>query len=356
MAKKKHIVRSVICSQITLFIILFDVVGVCLVGCCTKTVFNGQFGATTSSFEPPRYYLSHDRREIIVRSTKRTNYHYSLPLPSFSQNVPVSRTTYSKWEGHIPLEPVPDNLMRCRLTVEQDPDAPEYGPYDHGSFEVEIDDLPIGADETIHLRVRPQDMYLLRNSDPFRIRLIPRSGAGADGQAAESDAAQNQQQKMEDGNAVSKPAGEPRLMIPVASDGNTYELLTVAPCPPRQNPYRKWLEERSYENREEMKKQGLSYLSPNQRAILEQAAEGWDRREENRYLFPFLEEQDEICMIEYERITGDRWPTFGGILWKALWLPTAVVADVILMPVYIVYFGCLGIAITMIFMVGSAIQ
>ena len=354
MAKKKHIVRNVICTQITLFIILFNLLGVCLVGCCMKTVFNGQFGATTSFFEPPRYDLSTARREIIVRSTRRTNYHYSLPLPSFSQNVPVSRTMYSKWEGHIPLAPVPDNLMRCRLTVEQDPGAPEYGAYDFGSFEAEIDDLPIRADETIHLRVRPQDMYLL--SHPFRIRLIPRNGTGADGRAAVSDATQNQQQKMEDGNTIAKPAGEPRLMIPVASDGNTYELLTVAPCPPRQNPYRKWLEERSYENREELKKQGLSYLSPNHRAMLEQAAEAWDRREADRYLFPFLEEQDEICMIEYERITGDRGPTFGGVLWKALWLPTAVVADVILMPVYIVYYGCLGIAITMVLIIGSPIQ
>ena len=335
----RTIIRNVICIQITLFILLVDTLCVCLAGCCRKTVFNGQFGSTTSSFEPPRYDLSSARREVIVWSTRRTNHHYSLPLPDidFKGNVPASRTTYSKWEKRIPLAPVPDGMMRCRLTVEQDPGAPEYGAYDIGSFEAEIDGLPLSADETIYLRVRPGDMHLL--SHPFRVRLIPKNESGevppdTDGHAG----------------GPAKPAGESRLMIPVASDGNTYELLTVAPCPPRQNPYRKWLEERSYENREELKKQGLSYLSPNHRAMLEKAAEVWDRREADRYLYPFLEEQDEIRMIEYERITGDRGATFGGILWKMLWLPYAIVLDVILAPVYVVVFGAIGFGYLMLFL------
>ena len=91
-------------------------------------------------------------------------------------------------------------------------------------------------------------------------------------------------------------------------------------------------------------------------ALLTQAAGEWDTREANRYLYPFRDGMDEVRMTEYERIFGERFPTWDAVLWKALWLPTAVVADVILMPVYIVYFGCLGIAITMVLIVGSPIQ
>ena len=79
MTKFKRIIRNIIFSQVTLLILLFDAVGVSLVGCCTATVLNGQFGSKTSRFEYLAYYFSPDRREIVVTSTRVVDYHYALP-------------------------------------------------------------------------------------------------------------------------------------------------------------------------------------------------------------------------------------------------------------------------------------
>ena len=92
--------------------------------------------------------------------------------------------------------------------------------------------------------------------------------------------------------------------------------------------------------------------------LLEIEETSWDLRWENRNpgLYPFRESQEEVCMIEYERATGERSPTADAVLWKTLCLPPMIVGDVILMPGEIVYYGCLSLAITMVVMVGSAIQ
>ena len=82
---------------------------------------------------------------------------------------------------------------------------------------IEADGLPLGADETLRLRVCPDELDDL--SRPFKIRLIPRG---------EEDVPPEQQ-----------PEGELRIMFPVAVDGNTYELLTLAPGAPRENPFMK---------------------------------------------------------------------------------------------------------------------
>ena len=89
------------------------------------------------------------------------------------------------------------------------------------------------------------------------------------------------------------------------------------------------------------------------RAFLEQAADAWDAREAERYRYPFLEGQDEIRMVEYERIAGERFPAWDAVLWKALWLPPAVVLDTVLLPVYVVYWP---VAFFILYVVGSAIQ
>ena len=76
-------------------------------------------------------------------------------------------------------------------------------------------------------------------------------------------------------------------------------------------------------------------------------------REAERYRYPFLKEQEEKRMIEYESIVEKCFPSWDAVLWKALWLPTAVIVDAMLLPVYIVFDG---IAYFGFLVVGSAIQ
>ena len=335
MLKEKRTVRNIVFIHITL-LILFCTVGVCLTGCCSAYVLSSKFGASKSYFDSPKYELSPDRDEIILTSSRITT-RSSLGLQS-----------RSTWKERIPLDPLPENLMRCRLIVEQEPDGQKYwhdgneNTIPRDRFDIEVESLPLQAGETLRLRVLPKDMYLL--SQPFRVRLIPKNGTGeapadTDGQAGTP--------------APAKPAGELRLMIPVSRslDGRSYELLTVAPCSPRPNPYREWLGELDRIYREEYKAReakrgkipsyfdfcrgilsevgGFTYY---RHEMLYQAAKEWDQREELRYYYPFLEGQEEARMIEYERIMGNRFPSFGATLWKTVMLPPAFVLDVAFLP------------------------
>ena len=197
MMKLKRTVRNIIFSQITLLILLFDAVGVSLTGCCTAAVLNSEFGAGKSYFGSPKYELSPDRDEITLTSSRIT--------------TRFGRQSRSTWKERIPLDPVPEGLMRCHLTVEQVPDAQKYWhdgdetmiPRDR--FDIEVESLPLRAGETLHLRTRPEEQYAL--SQPFRVRLIPRNELeevppDTDGHAGTP--------------ATANPAGELRLMIPVS--------------------------------------------------------------------------------------------------------------------------------------------
>ena len=340
MAKIKKIVRSIFCIQITLFILLFDIVGVNLVGCCTAAVLNSEFGASTSYFDSPKYELSRDRDKVTLTSSRITTSYFG-------------RQSRSTWKERIPLDPVPDGMMRCRLVVETDPEAPRL------QWEMQVESLPLREGETLHLRIRPNDQHLL--SQPFRVRLLPKNEteevpADTDGQT---------------GTPAPATADGPRLMFPVSCslDGRSYELLTVAPADPRPNPYRKLLDEweRDYLERYKAgkaKREFPSYFSfcrsflseiggsaPSlkQRDMLYQAAKEWDQREELRYYYPLREGQEEARMIEYERISGKRFPSFGATLWKAFLLPPAVVVDVALLPItvpasFYFYFGSMALA------------
>lgn len=212
-----------------------------------------------------------------------------------------------------------------------------YESYNLGSFDAEVDGLPIDADETLHIRVRPDDLNFL--SSPFRVNLIERNEASA----PDADAAP-------DGTPVPKREGEVRIMFPIASDGNTYEALTVIPREARPNPVRELISSLRATSQ-------LPFLFPSSadypRAFLERAADAWDAREAERYRYPFLEGQDEIRMIEYERIAGERFPAWDAVLWKMLWLPSAIVLDTVLLPVYVVYWP---VAILFLYALGSGIQ
>ena len=373
MVKEITTVRNIVFIHSTL-LILFCTVGFCLAGCCSAYVLSSKFGASKSYFDSPKYELSPDRDEIILTSSRITT-RSSLGLQS-----------RSTWKERIPLDPLPENLMRCRLTVEQDPDGQKYwhdrteNTIPRDRFDIEVESLPLQANETLHLRTRPEEQYTL--SQPFRVRLIPKNETGevpadTDGQAgtpapakpAPGDRLWRIPQPQAGTPAPAKPAGELRLMIPVSRslDGRNYELLTVVPCSPRPNPYREWLGELDRIYREEYKareaKRGkipsyfdfcrgiLSEVGGStyyRHEMLYQAAKEWDQREELRYYYPFLEGQEEARMIEYERLMGDRFPSFGATLWKTVMLPPAFVLDVAFLPAtvpmsFYYYLGCMAV-------------
>ncbi len=278
---------------------------------CTAIVLKGQFGAKESRFDLPKYAMSPDRREIIVTSAWETR--------RFLQPPSIWNST---WKERIPVEPVPDCLIRCFFFVEPDPDA----PWHDAPFVINTDVLPLNEDRTLYIRVHPDELDDL--SQPFKARLIP--------------------QGEEAGLPEKQPEGELRMMFPVAVNGNMYVLLTAAPGEPRTNLFRQKAKELV---RQETKGQGdFSYFtmvkrfpsligSQQSRASLTRAAYEWDEREADRYLYPFCEGMDEVRMIEYERRFGERFPTWDAVLWKALWLPPAVVVDTVLLPYYAVVWG-----------------
>ena len=170
--------------------------------------------------------------------------------------------------------------------------------------------------------------------------------------------------------------------VSVTLDGSRYELLTLAPEKMTPvNPFRKIREDRvkaleekrkeaeqkraqeqdeEQDGAQKQKSSGsqsmlmlpmsgvlaaallLSRTGKSERGnLLEIEEKNWDFQEANRFpgLYPFRESQEEVCMIEYERATGERFPTVDAVLWKTLCLPSAIVGDVILLPGEIVIFG-----------------
>ena len=305
-----------------LFAVVAAALGLVCTGCFTATVLNGQFGAKTSRFDIPKYAMSPDRREIIVTSAREIRHHYLLPHSFWNR-----RTT---WEERIPVEPVPDGLMRCFLFVEPDPDAPRY--WQNTPIVIESGEPSLCEDKTFYLRVHPDDLVNL--SQPFKARLIP--------------------QGKEAGPPEKQPEGELRMMFPVAVNGNMYVLLTSVPGEPRTNPFREKAKELSMQKAKEGKDiiSDLSLIGDKRNALLTQAADEWDDREADRYLYPFRDGMDEVRMTEYERFFGERFPTWDAILWKAFCLPPALVADTLLLPEYCV----LGAVILVILDMPSPLQ
>ncbi len=276
-------------------------------GCFSAAVLNGQFGAKTSRFDVPKYAMSPDRREIIITSAREIRHHYLLPRRTAYMDSVWDRKT--NWEEHIPLVPMPDSLMRCFLIVEPDPDAQRY--WHNSPFVIETGELPLNEDRMFHLRVHPDELDDL--SRPFQVKLISPNAE-------------------ESGPAGDQP--ELRMMFPVGVYGNMYVLLTAVPGEPRTNPFRQKGGELSRQERRE-KKDVLylfSWIWNTHDALLTQAAGEWDTLEANRYLYPFRNGMDEVRMAEYERIFGERFPTWDAILLKAVCLPSAIVADTLLLP------------------------
>lgn len=320
-----------------LFAVLSMAAVFCCTGCFTSTVLlDTEFGSRSTYFGATTYTMSPDRREIIATSTKTTDYRYLLSL-SFNMHEIGPKTLWSRrstWEERIPLDPMPECLMRCFLIVEPDPEAQQYWFHSRGGYEMETDGLPLGPDEILHLRVRPEEMGIL--SRPFWVKLTSRE----DERSEADGTAPTEQESPQDAETVppeKKPEDDLRIMFPVGIYGNMYVLLTVVPREPHPNPVREW---------------AAKGRRPPLR-LRESVESMWDVRESKRYLYPFREGQEEILLTEYERLIRVRSLTPDAILWKTLWLPSAIVADTLLMPYYVV--AGTG-ALLLIMTVGSAIQ
>jgi len=293
---------------------LLPFVSVCVLmmnctGCVTRSVIC-DLGTTNTEFTDYVYMMSPVRDGIIVRS-KRTVKHNWLPFYGSFHRTPAW-SSVSDWETYIPLSPPPENLSRCSLIVETAPDAPEPdylapvsksefewqgiasqecstlcagGQYE---FEIQTDELPLREGDTLRLRVQPR--YLPYLSQPFRIRLVrPHAKEDWFPRHARRQAANDSEQY---------------FMFPVAVDGSRYELLTVL---------RPWDEYHSSTGTQE-----------------------WIDS-----IYPFRESQREEITREYgvrrdaydKRPHTDGKPSFGVICWKALWFPSALVADTLSLPV-----------------------
>ena len=373
-----------------LFAVLCAALCVCGTGCLSASILNSEFASKRSTFTDYRYDMSPDRDEIILTCKRNRAYNF-LPLyGSIHRNA--AWTWSSTWEERIPLDPMPECLIRCSLVVETDPEAERLLWADHLPTAVmEVESLPIREGETFYLKIHPHDRESL--SKPFQLRLVPKKAdpeevptdadetvsapENASGTAPETKTA-----------APSPPEFEKRLMFPVSVslDGSRYELLTLAPEKMTPvNPFRTIREDRIMameEKRKEAEQKrtqgqngerdgaqeqktgwspplavGVGILTAmivsdswnSERDLLEIEEESWDCQEANRFpgLYPFRENQEEVCMIEYERATGERFPTVDAVLWKTLCLPSAIVGDVILLPGGIVIYGSAALFFTL---------
>jgi hypothetical protein len=284
-------------------------------------------GTTRTEFSDYRYEMSPGRDEIVFTSKRTKEYNY-LPFYYFL-HVKPAWTSVSTVEERIPLDPLPQNLSRCSMIVETDPDAPRprflapvsvpnpddaggrimddvrgylvfesdgFSNYADGIFEFTVvsDELPLRECATLHLRVRPEDMKYL--AKPFRIRLV-RRGAETDAEpAVDPDIQLLQQYGMIQiaGSIRREPDDEQHLMFPVSVDGDRYELLASADPGP------------------------VTKI----------------RMPTYNTLYPFREKQIEEIDNEYRN--SGRTPTVEAVCWKVLWFPTMLAFDVIALPVYVI--------------------
>lgn len=312
---------------LTVFCVVLTIFGS---GCAVYSVIS-DLGTTCTEFSDYRYEMSPNRDEIVF-SSKKTKRYYYLPFYNFL-HMKQAWTSVRTVEERIPLDPLPQELSRCSLIVEPDPDAPlprflapvsPPDPADAGNgaggrimddlralilfegngtsnyadgifeFTVFIDKLPLREGETLHLRVRPAHLQLL--NQPFRIRLVRREKETNAAPAVDSDLQFLQEHgivRIEE-NIRRASDEEQHLMFPVSVDGNRCELLTSA----------------------------------------DPGAVTAFRIPVYNTLYPFREKQ--IEEIENEYRNSGRTPTVEAVCWKILWLPTALAFDVIALPVYVI--------------------
>jgi len=156
-------------------------------GCCwaiTEKTWD-RLGSEKAGITNRYYEYSPDRGEIVFSGEKQTK-HYVWP---FLAAWDVSWNTYTPFEKRIPLEPVPENLIRLRLEAVSDPAALRAHNIlrewmrGENQFDDPVEVVRDGAvldarhlrsvqaGDMIRLHVHPDDLPLL--SEPFVIRLAP---------------------------------------------------------------------------------------------------------------------------------------------------------------------------------------
>ena len=115
MVWKKTLIRNL------LFAVLIMAAGFYCTGCCwtmTEKTWD-RLGSEKATITNRHYEYSPDRSEIVFSGKKKTK-HYVWP---FLTAFDVSWNTYKPFEKRIPLEPVPENLIRVHFEAVPDPAA-----------------------------------------------------------------------------------------------------------------------------------------------------------------------------------------------------------------------------------------
>ena len=115
MSRKKTLVRNL------LFAVLIMAAGFYCTGCCMMSVIQN-LGTTRTNFSEYRYEMSPGRDEIILTGKRTKEYNY-LPFYGALHEAPAW-TSVKNYEKRIPLNPLPEDLVRCNMVVETAPDAP----------------------------------------------------------------------------------------------------------------------------------------------------------------------------------------------------------------------------------------
>ena len=282
MSQEKMLIRNL------LFAVVAAVFGLCCTGCFTAETWH-HLGKTEVILPDGslRYRISADGSEIVFSGKQKTA-HYCWPLihcvDSNRGHSEYTWNTYRTVEKRVSLDsltdphwrqdPVPyrEKLVRFHLIVEPDPSVPrawladDSTPYfetpaermDEGNIPPEDDPdyywirHYVNPDETVRLRVNPDDLPLLSDRQYLFLRFSKRKTEETPGSSG------------------------PLLVCPDGQDGSRYDMLAY----------------RGYDHFDRSFWDG----------ILERGSTG-----------------------------------AAGYCWKVLWMPAAIVADVIALPVYLVF-------------------
>ena len=202
MVWKKTLIRNL------LFAVLIMAAGSYCTGCCwamTEKTWD-RLGSEKATITNRHYEYSPDRSEIVFSGKKKTK-HYVWP---FLAAFDVSWNTYKPFEKRIPLEPVPENLIRVHFEAVPDPAAlrahnflREWMPGDNqfdNPVELTRDGTVLSATrlpfvqpgDTLRMHVHPDDLPVLSGSCVIRLESVS--------------------------HAI--------LLFPYAQDGSRYEMLT----------------------------------------------------------------------------------------------------------------------------------
>ena len=297
--KKKTRIRHL------LFAVVAAAFGFFCTGCFTAMTLD-ELGSTKSYIAGEHYEFSPDRGEIVFSCRKEKVYNY-IPFLHLFGIAP--KKTVQDYEKRIPLNPAPDHLMRIELDVIPDASAAraDASPFLGGGSDFRaldgVMEFPapaerlrgdagfsgssepgpiLSAGDTLCLRVHPDDLPLL--SEPFVTCLSVPFDQVMRELYPEYRTVSDESAEAESGHdAHEQNATVSLLVFPYERDGARIQALTDA---------------------------DLGFHN----------------------LHPFSRELEAEAKQDNEHSTG-----FFGWCWKLFWVPTALVADVALIPVYPFY-------------------